>query len=147
MYHHEVRTQRPGERFPRERELAWRLAEVACDPVPVEPEAAEMAGNRLLDDVAVAVAALDRDPPAAGPAPARGPPPPGGASRGGRGPETPGGAEGGAIRSDAGNPAAGAPGGRGNAAAPRRGVRGRICRRPNPASRTRAARGRAGARA
>jgi 2-methylcitrate dehydratase len=65
MYHHEVRTQRPGERFPRERELAWRLAEVACDPVPVEPEAAEMAINRLLDDVAVAVAALDRDPPSA----------------------------------------------------------------------------------
>jgi 2-methylcitrate dehydratase len=65
MYHHEVRVQRPGERFPRERELAWRLAEVACDPVPVEPEAAAMAGNRVLDAVAVAVAALDRDPPAA----------------------------------------------------------------------------------
>ncbi|HEX5877752.1 MAG TPA: MmgE/PrpD family protein [Actinomycetota bacterium] len=65
MRDHEVRVQRPGERFPRERELAWRLAEVAADPVPVEPEVAEMAANRVLDDVAVAVAALDRDPPAA----------------------------------------------------------------------------------
>src|SRR4029450_11673465 len=88
MYHHEVRTQRPGERFPRERELAWRLAEVACDPVPVEPEAAEMAGNRLLDDVAVAVAALDRHPPAAARAQALAHPRPGGATVLGLGPET-----------------------------------------------------------
>jgi hypothetical protein len=29
MREHEVRVQRPGERFPRGRELAWRLAEVA----------------------------------------------------------------------------------------------------------------------
>jgi 2-methylcitrate dehydratase len=65
MLVHEVRVQRAGERFPRERELAWRLAEVARDPAPVEPEVAEMVGNRLLDDVAVAVAALDREPPAA----------------------------------------------------------------------------------
>jgi 2-methylcitrate dehydratase len=65
MRDHEVRVRRAGERFPRQRELAWRLAEVACDPVPVEPEVAKMVGNRVLDDVAVAVAALDRDPPAA----------------------------------------------------------------------------------
>ncbi|HZA84612.1 MAG TPA: MmgE/PrpD family protein [Actinomycetes bacterium] len=65
MEEHEVRVQRPGERFPRRRELAWRLAEVAADPAPVEPEVAEMVGNRLLDDVAVALPALDRDPPAA----------------------------------------------------------------------------------
>jgi 2-methylcitrate dehydratase len=77
---HEVRVQRPGERFPRERELAWRLAEVAADPVPVEPEVAEMVGNRVLDDVAVAVAALDRAPPAAARAQALAHPRPGGAT-------------------------------------------------------------------
>jgi 2-methylcitrate dehydratase len=77
---HEVRVQRPGERLPRERELAWRLAEVAADPAPVEPEVAEMVGNRLLDDVAVAVAALDRDPPAAARAQALAHPRPGGAT-------------------------------------------------------------------
>src|SRR5215217_6132151 len=80
MSDHEVRVQRPGERFPRERELAWRLAEVARDPVPVEPEVAEMAGNRLLDDVAVALPALDRDPPAAARAQALAHPRPGGAT-------------------------------------------------------------------
>ena len=30
MRDHEVRGQRPGERFPRQRELAWRLAELAA---------------------------------------------------------------------------------------------------------------------
>ena len=88
MRDHEVRVQRPGERFPRERELAWRLAEVAADPVPVEPEVAEMAGNRLLDDVAVAVAALDRDPPAVARAQALAHPRPGGATLLGLGPAT-----------------------------------------------------------
>ena len=75
MRDHEVRVQGPPERFPREQELAWRLAEVPADPVLVEPEVAEMAANRVLDDVAVALAALDRDPPAGGPGPGPGPPP------------------------------------------------------------------------
>jgi len=88
MRDHEVRVQRPGERFPRERELAWRLAEVAADPVPLEPEVAEMAGNRLLDDAAVAVAALDRDPPAVARAQALAHPRPGGATLLGLGPAT-----------------------------------------------------------
>src|SRR5215211_6511690 len=88
MRDHEVRVQRPGERFPRERELAWRLAEVAADPVPVEPEVAEMVANRLLDDVAVAVAALDRAPPAAARAQALAHPRHGGATVLGLGPAT-----------------------------------------------------------
>jgi 2-methylcitrate dehydratase len=85
---HEVRVQRAGERFPRHRELAWRLAEVAGDPVPVEPEVAEMVANRVLDDVAVAVAALDRDPPAAARAQALAHPRAGGATVLGLGPAT-----------------------------------------------------------
>jgi 2-methylcitrate dehydratase len=88
MRKHQVRVQRPGERFPRERELAWRLAELAADPVPVEPEVAEMVGNRVLDDVAVAVAALDRDPPAAARAQALAHPREGGATLLGLGPGT-----------------------------------------------------------
>jgi 2-methylcitrate dehydratase len=88
MRNHQVRVQRPGERFPRERELAWRLAEVAADRVPVEPEVAEMAANRVLDDVAVAVAALDRDPPAAARAQALAHPREGGATVLGLGPGT-----------------------------------------------------------
>jgi 2-methylcitrate dehydratase len=59
---HEVRTHKSSEPFPRQEELAWKLAEVALDPVPVEPEVAEMAANRLIDDAAVAAAALRRRP-------------------------------------------------------------------------------------
>src|SRR5918998_6516488 len=94
MRDHEVRVQRPGERFPRERELAWRLAELAADPVPVEPEVAELAANRLLDDVAVAVAALDRDPPVAARTQALAHARPGGAPPPGLGPGDPAAAEG-----------------------------------------------------
>src|SRR5919108_5199050 len=88
MGEHEVRVQRPGERFPRERELAWRLAEAAADPVPVEPEVAEVAANRVLDDVAVALPALDRGPPAAARAQALAHPRDGGATLLGLGPGT-----------------------------------------------------------
>ncbi len=51
-----------SEEFPREEHLAWQLALVAADPVPVEPEVAEMVANRLIDDAAVAAAALARRP-------------------------------------------------------------------------------------
>ncbi len=59
---HEVRTYRSAERLPREEQLAWRLAAVATDPVPVEPEVAEMIGNRVIDNAAVAAASLARRP-------------------------------------------------------------------------------------
>ncbi|HEX7040657.1 MAG TPA: MmgE/PrpD family protein [Trueperaceae bacterium] len=59
---HEVRTYRSAERLPREEQLAWKLAAVATDPVPVEPEVAEMIGNRVIDNAAVAVASLARRP-------------------------------------------------------------------------------------
>ena len=58
----------------------------------------------------------------------------------GRSPEPMAKAKGGAAWTAGANPGAGAPGGRGIAAAPRRGVRGRICRRPNPAGGTASAR-------
>lgn len=79
---------RSAERLPRERELAWRLAEVACDPVPVEPEVAEMVVDRVVDDVAVGVAALDRAPPATARAQALAHPRAGGATVLGLAPET-----------------------------------------------------------
>ncbi|HZW27191.1 MAG TPA: MmgE/PrpD family protein [Trueperaceae bacterium] len=59
---HEVRTYRSAEHLPREEQLAWKLASVATDPVPVEPEVAEMIGNRVIDNAAVAVASLARKP-------------------------------------------------------------------------------------
>ncbi|MGA8296181.1 MAG: MmgE/PrpD family protein [Acidimicrobiales bacterium] len=62
MIEHEVRVHKSAERFLREDELAWKLAEVATDPVPVETDIEEMIVNRIIDDAGVAAAALDRHP-------------------------------------------------------------------------------------
>ena len=59
---HDVRTHKSSEALAKEDELAWKLAAVATDPVPVEPEVAAMIGNRFIDNAAVAVAALARQP-------------------------------------------------------------------------------------
>ena len=62
MIEHEVRTHKSSEALPREQQLAWKLAEVATDPVAVEPDVAEMVVNRLIDDAGVAIASLRRRP-------------------------------------------------------------------------------------
>jgi 2-methylcitrate dehydratase len=62
MKKHEVRVHASAESLPREMQLAWQLAAVAADPVPVEPAAATMVGNRVIDNAAVAVAALTHRP-------------------------------------------------------------------------------------
>ncbi|GAA1701044.1 MmgE/PrpD family protein [Microbacterium sediminicola] len=59
-YH--VRVHRSDEDLPREQQLAWRLAEVAVDPVEVEPEVVEMIINRIIDNASVAAASLTRTP-------------------------------------------------------------------------------------
>lgn len=46
-------------------QLAWKIAEVAADPVPIETMVAEMIGDRIIDNAAVAVASLARRPVAA----------------------------------------------------------------------------------
>ena len=62
MKQHTVRTHPSRVGIPRHEELAWKLAEVAADPVPVTAEAAEMLANRVIDNAAVAVASLTRGP-------------------------------------------------------------------------------------
>jgi 2-methylcitrate dehydratase len=57
-----VRTHRSDEGFPRERELAWRIAEIATDGAPVDIDAAIMVSNRIVDNAAVATASLRRGP-------------------------------------------------------------------------------------
>ncbi len=57
---HHVRTYKSAEALPRADQLAWKIAETAADPVPVLPEVAEMIGNRILDNAAVAAASLAR---------------------------------------------------------------------------------------
>ncbi|HEU4850420.1 MAG TPA: MmgE/PrpD family protein, partial [Terrimesophilobacter sp.] len=62
MDQHEVRVHKSEENLAREGQLAWKIAEVATDPVEVTPEATDMVINRIIDNAAVATASLLRDP-------------------------------------------------------------------------------------
>ncbi|AUI59436.1 MmgE/PrpD family protein [Amycolatopsis sp. BJA-103] len=62
MIDHTVRTHRSAESLPREEQLAWKLASVATDDVPVTPVVAAMVINRVIDNAAVAAASLARRP-------------------------------------------------------------------------------------
>jgi len=57
-----VRTYKSAEKLQRADQLAWKIAEVAADPVAVEPDVVEMIGNRIIDNAAVAAASLARRP-------------------------------------------------------------------------------------
>ncbi len=59
---HDVRTYKSAEHLPREEQLAWKLAELATDPVPVDDDVVEMIGNRIIDNAAVAAASVNRHP-------------------------------------------------------------------------------------
>jgi 2-methylcitrate dehydratase len=72
---HEVRPHKSSDALPRQEQLAWKLAAVATDDVPVEADVTEMVVNRLIDDAGVASAALSRHPVATARAQALGHPP------------------------------------------------------------------------
>ncbi|GAB2468241.1 2-methylcitrate dehydratase [Conyzicola lurida] len=59
---HPVRVYASDENLPREQQLAWKIAEVAADPVTVTPEVTDMIINRIIDNAAVATASLTRAP-------------------------------------------------------------------------------------
>ncbi|MCV2894323.1 MmgE/PrpD family protein [Lentibacter sp. XHP0401] len=62
MKTHEVRTYKSAEHLAREEQLAWKIAEVAADPVAVEPAVTGMIINRIIDNAAVAAASVARRP-------------------------------------------------------------------------------------
>jgi 2-methylcitrate dehydratase len=62
MQWHRVKVHAESEKLPREQQLAWKIAEVAVDPVAVEPDVAAMIANRIIDNAAVATAAINRHP-------------------------------------------------------------------------------------
>lgn len=62
MRTHTVHTHRSAERLAREDQLAWKIAEVAVDSSLIEDAVVEMIGNRIIDNGAVAAAALARRP-------------------------------------------------------------------------------------
>jgi 2-methylcitrate dehydratase len=62
MKAHEVKVYPSTAKLPRGEQLAWRIAAVAADRVPVERDVAAMIINRIIDNAAVAIAAINRRP-------------------------------------------------------------------------------------
>ncbi|PWE54898.1 2-methylcitrate dehydratase [Metarhizobium album] len=62
MKSHTVRTYKSAENLAREDQLAWKIASVAADDVPLDGEVVEMIGNRIIDNAAVAAASVARHP-------------------------------------------------------------------------------------
>lgn len=57
---HKVRVYPSKEKLAREDQLAWKIAAVASDHAPVDPVAQDMVINRIIDNAAVALAAINR---------------------------------------------------------------------------------------
>jgi len=62
MLENNVRTRRSADDFPRTEHLAWKIAEVAADPVEVPAEVEAMVVNRIIDNAAVSAASVTRRP-------------------------------------------------------------------------------------
>src|SRR3979490_2276421 len=62
MQIHPVKVHPSNARLPREEQLAWKIASVAADVVPVQPDVIEIIINRIIDNAAVAIAAINRGP-------------------------------------------------------------------------------------
>jgi 2-methylcitrate dehydratase len=60
MKTHQVRVYASKFNLPREEQLAWKIAQVALDRTPIDDDVAEMAINRLIDNIGVATAAVNR---------------------------------------------------------------------------------------
>jgi 2-methylcitrate dehydratase len=59
---HDVKVHASKQALAREEQLAWKIAAVASDSVPVDREVADMIANRIIDNAGVAIAAINRRP-------------------------------------------------------------------------------------
>jgi len=57
---HDVKVHPSKDNLKREDQLAWKIAAVAADKVAIEKDVAEMVVNRIIDNAAVAIAAINR---------------------------------------------------------------------------------------
>ncbi len=62
---HPLRVYRSNENLPATEQLAYKMAQVATDPVAVTAEVTDMVINRIIDNASVALASLNRAPVAA----------------------------------------------------------------------------------
>ncbi len=63
MITHEIRVHPSSAALPREAQLAWHITKVATDKVAVPRDVTAMIINRIIDNAAVAIAAVNRDAP------------------------------------------------------------------------------------
>lgn len=62
MILHDVRVSASKDLLPREQQLAWKMAVMAADDVPLDDDVVDMIINRMIDNAAVAMASLNRRP-------------------------------------------------------------------------------------
>ncbi len=62
LIHHAVRVYPASEPCPRDAQLAFRIAACAADPAPIDADVTDMVINRIIDNAAVAIAAINREP-------------------------------------------------------------------------------------
>jgi 2-methylcitrate dehydratase len=62
MILHDVRVSSSKNLLPRDQQLAWKLAVMAVDDVPLDDDVVDMIINRMIDNAAVAIAAINRPP-------------------------------------------------------------------------------------
>ena len=62
MKHHTVKVYSSENHCAKEDQLAWKISEVAADPVTVSEDVADMVINRIIDNAAVAIASINRQP-------------------------------------------------------------------------------------
>jgi 2-methylcitrate dehydratase len=59
---HTVKVHPSEARLPKEKQLAWKFAQLAVDPVALEDDVTDMIINRIIDNASVAIAAINRQP-------------------------------------------------------------------------------------
>ena len=62
MQTHTVTVHPEKDRLPKADQLAYKIAQVAADPVPLDDDVADMIVNRMIDNAAVAMASVNRHP-------------------------------------------------------------------------------------
>jgi len=62
LKNHNVKVYASENTIPKEEQLAWKIAEVAVDPVNVNEDVTNMIINRIIDNASVAIASINRHP-------------------------------------------------------------------------------------
>ena len=62
MKNHIINVSPSEKSLPKEDQFAWKIAQVAADPVDVSGDVTDMVINRIIDNASVAIASVNRHP-------------------------------------------------------------------------------------